>query len=148
MKASRVYRILTYAGALPFVACAVLPFAGITELGPFGDWSRVIVTYGLAITSFIAGTHWAFELARPGTYAISLFVISNVVVLAVWVAALVAPVEIALGVQLIAFLVMIRVDKAVAQSGGTPEGYLATRQRITFVVMLALAVAIAATWLT
>lgn len=147
MAATRVYKTLTYAGAIPFVACALLPFAGITSLGPFGEWSDVIVTYGLAIASFLAGTHWAFELARPGTYAVSLFVMSNAVVLAVWIAALVAPVDVALGVQFIAFLVLLRVDRAVAQSGGTPPEYLATRQRITLIVMAALAVAIAATWL-
>ncbi len=147
MSTSRVYQTLTYAGAIPFVACAVLPFAGITHLGPLGEWSDVIVTYGLAIASFLAGTHWAYELARPGTYAVSLFIVSNVVVLAVWVAALVAPVGVALGVQLIAFLVLLRVDHAVAAAGGTPAGYLALRQRITAVVMLALAAAIATTWL-
>jgi hypothetical protein len=148
LTAERLYKTLTYAGAIPFVACAFLPFAGYTQLGPLGDWSEVIVTYGLAIVCFLAGTHWAFELARPGTYAVSLFVLSNVVVLAVWVAALVAPVGVALGAQLIAFLVLLRVDRAVAQSGGTPAEYFTLRQRITTIVTIALATAIAATWLT
>ncbi len=141
-----VYKTLTYAGGLPFVACALLPYAGITELGPLGAWDHVLVMYGLAIASFLAGTHWAFELARPGTYAISLFVMSNVIVVVVWLAALVANAAIALAVQCMAFLVLLAVDKAVAAEGGMPPGYLAMRQRITFIVLAALLIGISATW--
>ena len=144
---SNIYKTLTYAGGLPFVACALLPFAGITDLGPFGTWERVLVTYGLAIASFLAGTHWAFELARPGSHAVSLFVVSNVVVLAVWLAALVAAPVIALAVQCVAFIVLLRVDTAVAATGGTPSDYLVLRQRITAVVLVALLIGISATWL-
>jgi hypothetical protein len=103
--------------------------------------------YGLAIASFLAGTHWAFELARPGSYAISLFVVSNSVVLAVWLAALVAVPAIALAVQCIAFLVLLRVDSAVAAVNGTPPGYFAMRQRITVIVLAALLIGFSATWL-
>lgn len=147
MPETNVYQTLTYAGALPFLACALLPFAGITELGPLGAWDQVLVMYGLAIASFLAGTHWAFELARPGSFALSLFIVSNVLVLAVWLAALVAVPAIALAVQCIAFLVLLRVDGAVAAAGGTPPGYFAMRQRITFIVLAALLIGISATWL-
>lgn len=146
MADTAIYKILTYAGGLPFFACALMPWAGVTELGPLGLWHQVLVAYGLAIASFLAGTHWAFELARPGTYAVSLFVMSNVIVLAVWLAALVATPAIALAVQCIAFVVLLRVDKAVADAGGTPPGYFAMRQRITFIVLAALIVGISATW--
>lgn len=144
---AKIYQTLSYAGGLPFLACALAPYAGITELGPLGVWDRVLVMYGLAIASFLAGTHWAFELARPGAHAVSLFIVSNVLVLAVWLAALVAVPAIALGVQGIVFLVLLRVDSAVAAADGTPPGYLATRRRITFIVLAALAIGISATWL-
>lgn len=146
MPDTTVYKTLTYAGGLPFVACALLPYAGITELGPLGAWHDVLVMYGLAIASFLAGTHWAFELARPGRHPISLFVMSNVIVLAVWLAALAAPAAIALAVQSIAFVVLLRVDKAVAADGGTPQGYFTMRQRITYIVLAALIIGISATW--
>lgn len=147
MTDTSLYKTLTYAGGLPFLACALLPYTGITELGPLGSWDRVLLLYGLAIASFLAGTHWAFELARPGSYPVSLFVVSNVLVLAVWLAALVATVPIALAVQGISFIVLLRVDRAVAIAGGTPPGYFALRLRITFIVLAALILGIPATWL-
>lgn len=147
MTDTRLYKTLTYAGSLPFLACAILPFAGITELGPFGSWDRLLLLYGLAIASFLAGTHWAFELARPGTYPVSLFIVSNALVLAVWLAVLVARVPIALAVEGLAFIALLRVDRAVAAAGGTPSGYFAMRQRITFIVVVAIIVGIAAAWL-
>ncbi len=147
MPETSIYKTLTYAGSLPFIACALLPWVGITELGPLGAWDQVLVMYGLAIASFLAGTHWAFELARPGSYGMSLFLLSNAVVLAVWFAALVATSAIALAVQCIAFLVLLWVDRTVAAGDGTPPGYFAMRQRISFIVLAALLIAISATWL-
>lgn len=144
---STIYRFLTYAGSVPFVACALLPYAGITTLGPLGAWHEVMILYGLAIASFLAGTHWAFELERPGAYPVSLFVVSNVIVLATWIGSLLGPVWFALAVQCAAFITLLVVDGVVAARNGITAEYWHLRQRITAIVLAALILGIAEPWL-
>lgn len=147
MPDSTLYRTLTYAGSIPFVACALLPYLGITTLGPLGAWYEVMILYGLAIASFLAGTHWAFELVRPGAYPVSLFVISNVIVLATWFGSLLGPVSFALAVQCAAFITLLVVDGVVAARGGITAEYWHLRQRITAIVLAALVLGILEPWL-
>ena len=58
-QSSRLYSLLALTGASPFVACAVLPLAGIGSIPGFGALDVLASTYGLAIVCFLAGAHWA-----------------------------------------------------------------------------------------
>lgn len=138
------YSALTYAGAIPFVACAALPWLGVATLGPLGDVYRVLVSYGLAIVCFLCGTQWAAELARPGCARLPLLPISNLLVIATWIAALAAPVALALLTQAAALLVLLAIDGRLRRAGLLGDHYWALRKRITVLVCAALAIAIAA----
>ncbi len=138
MSDAPLYRYLAYAGALPFLACGLLPWAGIDSLGPLGSARDVLAVYGLAIASFLCGTHWTFELKDPGHWGPSLFVVSNVLVVAAWAALIVAPVSIALGVLALVFVALLAVDHRIHARGGTSGDYWQLRQRVTAVVLFAL----------
>lgn len=142
-----VYSALTYAGAIPFVACALLPYAGVPTLGPFGEAGVVLMWYGLAIASFLAGTHWAFELAAPGKAGLPLFVLSNAVVVLTWLTALAAPPFFALVDQLAVFALLLLIDSRLFVAGVVDEHYWRLRKRITAIVLLALLAGLGQEWI-
>jgi hypothetical protein len=85
----RVATVLTYAGALPFVACAViLLFGPAMGLGGFRQFaSQAITTYAAIIVSFLGGIQWGVALSsheqQPQT-AKSLWLLSVVPSLLAW----------------------------------------------------------------
>jgi len=141
---TRTYHTLTYAGGLPFIACALLPWAGITSLGPLGPVSGVLLLYGLSIVSFLCGTQWAAELQRPGESGLPLLLISNLIVVVTWLAVLAAAVPAALLLQALALLALLLVDARLYRRGALPAPYWRLRQRITAIAVAALALAAAA----
>lgn len=138
MHETTVYRALTWAGAIPFLALAVLPWVGVESLGPLGDVRHVLAIYGLAIVSFLCGTHWTFELTQPGNWGPSLFIVSNVLVVAAWFAVVAARSEVALGIEAATFITLLAVDARIHARGGISADYWRLRQRVTAVVLAAL----------
>jgi hypothetical protein len=51
MESRKLYPILTYAGMLPFIGCALMPLVGLQELWNLGSYDYIAASYGLAITS-------------------------------------------------------------------------------------------------
>lgn len=128
------------AGALPFVACAVLSFLGITSIAPFGELDVLAGSYGVAILSFIAGTHWAFQLLRGNDTPHNLLITSNVVFLAVWISWIGAPLAWALWTQIAAFAYLLFVDGRLSSSGVTTDAYYRMRKIATFAAFVSLLV--------
>ena len=122
-----VFKALMLAGALPFVACALLPLFGVVSFGPIGSLHTVAGGYGFGILSFVAGTHWAFQLLRPSETPLNLFIASNVVFLVVWIGWVVAPLNWALILQALAFAFLLYVDRGLATRGITTIAYLRIR---------------------
>jgi hypothetical protein len=85
----RVATILTYAGTIPFVACAAIllfgPAMGLGGLRQFAG--QAITTYAAVIVSFLGGIQWGIAIAthqqQPQT-AKSLFLLSVVPSLLAW----------------------------------------------------------------
>ena len=48
---------LTFAGTIPFIACAVLITLGVDSLSVLGKTSHILASYGLVIATFMAGAH-------------------------------------------------------------------------------------------
>ena len=86
MEDRQVYSALTLAGVTPFLACALLPAAGIEAIEPFGRLDELASNYGMAILCFLTGIHWATQLYAREKVPFNLFTGSNVVFLAVWIA--------------------------------------------------------------
>ncbi len=141
---NQTYAALAYVGALPFLACAVLPWLGVAALPVVGDLPYAAAAYGLAIASFLAGAHWGLHLARRGDAGTWLLFTSNVITVAAWVVFLLSPVAVSLAGLAGAFLGLLGVDVRLNRLGLLPAGYLRTRRNVTLVVVAALLLTMAA----
>jgi hypothetical protein len=122
-----VYSALILAGALPFLASALLPAVGIESLGRLGPLHELAAVYGLAILSFLTGIHWATQLYQRSPLPINLFVGSNVVFLAVLLAYVVSSLKWALATQLLAFPLLLVLDYQLLHKGLITQHYLGMR---------------------
>ena len=139
MSDQRIYSVLAMAGVTPFVACAILPVAGITELEPFGPLADLAASYGLAIVCFLTGIHWATQLYGRQQTGFNLLIASNVVFLAAWLAFALGSVELALSAQLIALLTLLGIDRWLMNGGVITSHYYRTRSAATILAALSLA---------
>ena len=138
MTDSRTYSILAMAGVTPFVACALLPLVGVASIEPFGALDRLAAIYGLAIVSFLTGIHWATQIYEPQESPFNLLLVSNVVFLFVWFAYVLGRLEIALGAQLVALLVLLGIDRWLYTTGLISRHYLTVRSVATSLAALSL----------
>ncbi len=138
METHALYRGLAVAGALPFIACAAALLAGVGSVAPLGRLDALAGSYGLAIVSFLAGTHWAFQLLQPSETPYNLFLASNVVFLAVWFAWISGSLAWALSAQVLAFGYLLAVDHRLSASGVTTSAYFRVRSAATVATMVSL----------
>ncbi len=131
---------LPIAGALPFVFCAILLALGVKDLGVLGRVETVMLSYGLAIVSFMAGVHWGQYLAGVRT-RVNLLVASNVVTLAAWFGFLVLP-KIHFCLLLIVLLIVLNsIDGHLRDEGAISPDYAKTRMVVTILVCISLGLA-------
>ncbi len=138
MQNPRLYAALAFAGASPFVACAVLPWFGIAGLPILGPLNALANTYGLAIIAFLAGTHWSFQLKDASRTPFNLFVTSNLVFLVTFFAFVIAGLQWALLTEVLAFLYLLYVDLRVHRVGLTTISYFRVRSIATSLACLSL----------
>ncbi|MDJ0917163.1 MAG: DUF3429 domain-containing protein [Woeseiaceae bacterium] len=142
MQENKLYTLLTYAGAVPFVLCALLPFAGIDEWQNVGSFEYIARLYGLAIVSFVAGSHWGTYLYNREASPANLFLTSNAVVLAAWFAFLFTIPVLTQFVLLLAFLYLLFVDYNLHKAGLITPYYFRMRFTVTLIVGVSIAVMI------
>ena len=135
---TRHYSSYIAAGALPFIGAAVAIAAGIDSFGPVGSITTAVVTYGLAIASFVAGTHWAVYLQYKASAPLNLFVSSNISVLAPWLAFVTASANATLAVLTLTFLFLLFVDWRLRKSNLIESAYFRQRLTVTAVVCASL----------
>lgn len=139
MTNTRIYSVLTYAGALPFIACALLPLLGVRSFGPLGSVAFIAAVYALVIVSFMAGVHWGTALYRPRPEGpVNLFLSSNAVTIAIWLVFLTATPKIALLASILAFLFLLWVDYRLHSIDLLTAHYLQTRRNVTVLVVVSL----------
>ncbi len=139
MQENRLYTLLTYAGALPFVLCALLPLVGIEEWENVGTFEYIARLYGLAIVSFVAGSHWGTYLYNRESSPANLFLTSNAVVLAAWFAFLFTIPVLTEFVLLLSFLYLLFVDYNLYKANLITAYYFRMRANVTLVVCICLA---------
>lgn len=140
MPDQRLYSILAFAGAAPFVAAAVLPLLGFVDIGPFGPAHEVAAAYGLAIVCFLAGTHWGTYLTRARTLPVNLFITSNVVVLGAWFPFMLASTTGVIVALLIAFAYLLFVDYRLLAVQEIDSAYFRVRVAATSLAAVSLVV--------
>lgn len=138
------YALLAYAGALPFIACAVLALSGVARVPHVASVAGIAASYGLLIVAFMAGTHWGIAQRLPGGAPAIILLASNGITLLAWAAFLLAPVRSGLVVLTAAFAVLYLVDRNLHRRGGIEAGYLTVRRNVTLMVVAALSLTILA----
>lgn len=139
MDYTNLYRTLTYAGTLPFIACALMSLAGLSLVPGLGSPMDVAAAYGLAIVSFMAGTHWGMVLVGAHKAPINLFIASNVVTVTAWLAFLVAPMALTLATLIGAFAFLLFIDYRLKEKQILTALYLRTRLHATIIAIVSLA---------
>jgi hypothetical protein len=142
MENRTVYPLLTYAGMLPFVGCALMPFFGLQELWNLGSYDYIAAAYALAIVCFLCGAHWGTYLYHVSAAPDNLFISSNVIVVACWFAFLMAAQAITLFVLILAFLCLLVMDYRLLKAGLLTDFYFRMRTNATIVAVVALAIII------
>jgi hypothetical protein len=140
---SKLYTALALAGTLPFIASALLPLLGHDSLPHLGPLDQVVASYGLAIVCFLAGAHWGVYLSGRSTGSLNLFIISNVIFLAVWFAYVGAGIKIAIGIQVAAFLALLFIDLRLKNSDVISAAYFQVRMMATMIAVVSLLVVVA-----
>lgn len=134
----RQYAVFVIAGAIPFVAAATVLVAGMDTLGPVRSVSGSLVAYGLAIASFVAGSHWGLYLQHRPADPPNLFVTSNAAVLVPWLAFVVGPTHLVLIALILTFSFLALVDWRLHAAGLIDSAYFHLRIAATAIVCLAL----------
>jgi len=140
---TRLYTALALAGTIPFIASALLPMLGYDSLPYLGPLDKLVASYGLAIVCFLAGAHWGIYLSGRSAGSLNLFVISNVIFLAVWFAYVGAGIKIAIGVQIFAFLALLFIDLRLKDSDVISAAYFRVRTMATTIAFVSLLIVIA-----
>jgi len=143
MQNTKLYTALALAGTIPFIAGALLALAGYESLPLLGRVDQLVASYGLAIVCFLAGAHWGTYLFGRSVDSLNLFVTSNVIFLAAWFAYVVASVKTAMGVQIVAFLVLLYIDRRLAAGDVISASYFRIRTVATSIATISLLIVIA-----
>jgi len=143
MESRKLYPILTYAGVLPFVGCALMPVLGLQELWNLGSYDQIAAAYGLAIVCFLCGAHWGTYLYHRAKAPDNLYITSNVIVVACWFAFLMAAKGVTLFVLILAFLCLLVIDYRLLKAGLLTDYYFRMRSIATAIAVVALAIIIA-----
>jgi hypothetical protein len=134
MNHSKLIKLLTYLGALPFLLAIFLSLFDHTFLGVKG--TQWFLTYGLVILSFMAGTLWGQMVNESAnTKRIALF--SNAITLSAWFALLLASPTIVLTIMALGFVTLYMLEALVMTHIKRPDYYLGLRLRVTALVVVA-----------
>ncbi len=140
---AKTFAPLALAGTLPFVACALLPLAGVVSVPYLGALDRVVAAYGLAIVCFLAGALWGSCLNQRSVASPAIFIGSNAIFLAVWFTYLGASVDVAILTQLVALLVLLLVDHELRKKDVISHAYFRLRAKATIVAVVSLLLVLA-----
>ncbi len=130
---NNLYILVTYAGALPFIACAMMLYSGIDTLEGLGSVSNISAVFALIIVSFIAGLHLGTYLFYRTQTPKPLFIISNIIAAIAWISLLVANVKVAIAILIFAFIYLLLVDYLLKRELFISKSYFNTRLIVTLI---------------
>lgn len=130
---------LTYAGAIPFIFCAVCLYLDIQDLPLLGPIERILGIYGLVISSFLAGIHWGQHLhINKSQWVRFLPIFSNVIVVLLWLGFLVLSFKMQMAMFIAAFVVLLIIDNRLFQLEIITRHYFQTRFFVSAIVITSL----------
>ena len=135
----KIFPYLTYAGAIPFVFCAVSLSFDIQILPLLGSIERILSVYGLVISSFLAGAHWGQHLhINKSQWVRFLPIFSNVIAVLLWLGFLVLSFKMQMAIFIAAFVVLLIIDHRLFQMDIITRHYFQTRFIVTAIVIVSL----------
>ena len=134
---------LTFAGAIPFVACAFLLATGIDSMPYLGATADVLSAYGLVIATFMAGSQWGnhLSLADDNKWAVRLPLVSNVIAIVLWLGFLTLSTIGFIWLLIIGFASMLMIDYGLNRARIITQDYFKVRNYVTAIVVVSLIVA-------
>ena len=136
----KLYLYLTYAGALPFIICAVCLAFDITSMPLLGATKQVLSVYATIIATFIAGNHWGQHLSMKNKWQYYLPISSNVIVVPLWFAFLVLSFKPLLVIFILAFLFLLVIDQRLFRHNLITRRYFQMRCFATAIVVSTLVI--------
>ncbi len=135
---------LTFAGTIPFIACAVLITMGVDAIRGLGETEHVLAVYGLVIATFMAGAHWGnhLSLADDNSWAVKLPIFSNVIALALWIGFLSLSNVGFIWLLIIGFIGLLVIDYGLSGAQIISPDYFKVRKYVTLIVVISLLVAV------
>ncbi|MFI8554741.1 DUF3429 domain-containing protein [Psychrobacter sp. NPDC077938] len=133
---------LTFAGAIPFVACTFLLMIDVVTVPMLGSVVDILSVYGLVIASFMAGAHWGnhLDLADDNKWAIRLPLYSNVIALGLWLGFLILSASSFIWLLVIGFIGLLVIDYSLYRAQIISHTYFKVRQYVTVIVVISLVI--------
>ncbi|TXD98053.1 DUF3429 domain-containing protein [Psychrobacter frigidicola] len=133
---------LTFAGAIPFVLCAILITMNVDAIRVLGKTEYVLSIYGLVIASFMAGAHWGnhLGLADDNIWAVKLPIFSNIIALALWLGFLSLSAVGFIWLLVVGFIAMLVIDYGLYQASIISPDYFKVRKYVTLIVVVSLVI--------
>lgn len=127
---------LTAAGALPFVALAVIGFVG----GPLwqAEGLNALLTYGAVILAFMGAIHWGLVLSPDAVTEPTASLLAGVIPALVGWGATMLPPSLGFIVLALAFVAVLGFDFVAIRNAVAPSWYGRLRLPVTLVVVLCL----------
>ncbi|MGE6440203.1 DUF3429 domain-containing protein [Psychrobacter sp. NPDC078409] len=134
---------LTFAGAIPFVACAFLLMIDVVTVPMLGSVVDILSAYGLVIASFMAGAHWGnhLDLADDNKWAIRLPLYSNVIALCLWLGFLILSASSFIWLLVVGYISLLVIDYSLHRAQIISDVYFKIRQYVTAIVVVSLVIA-------
>jgi hypothetical protein len=128
-------RLLTYAGTLPLLTMALMVYL----MPEFAHHARVIAsTYSAVIISFLCGIHWAVYIFFAKDCPRHLLLTSNALALCAWASILFGASFYTFAAQMICFLYLLYLDRAIKEAGLYPLWFYKLRCEASAVVLVSL----------
>ena len=135
---------LAFAGAIPFVLCAVFIIMGVDTIPVLGKTTHILSIYGLVIASFMAGAHWGnhLSLVDDDIWAFKLPIFSNIIALALWLGFLTLSSAGFIWLLVAGFVSMLMIDCGLHRAHIISNDYFRVRKYVTIIVVVALIIAV------
>lgn len=126
---------LIFAGAIPFIVGLLCILLGIESLPILGKATDFFASYSLAIVSFLSGSLWGQHISTQPARGMFLQILSNAIVIVVWLAFLVLDFKSLLAVYGAIFLLLLIIDAWLYYLGFISARYFKARCWITALVV-------------
>jgi hypothetical protein len=135
----KIFPYLTYAGAIPFVLCALCLLIGVEQIPMLGSIEQVLSVYALVISTFLTGVHWGQHLhIHEDRWGLILPIVSNILAVALWIGFLVLGFHTLVIMFVVAFSVLLIIDHQLYRADIISHHYFQTRLIVSSIVIISL----------